>query len=78
MTDNRFATALKSFLEDEFGDKVNVVKAVHRTEQAFEVFLGKELVHSKLTMGHGKCQTDEELDSIIDKIEKILPTLSQP
>ena len=26
------------------------------------------LIHSKLTMGHGKCQSDEELDNIIAKI----------
>ena len=31
--------------------------------------LNGKLIHSKLTMGHGKCQTDEELDAIIDKVQ---------
>ena len=35
---------------------------------AFEVTVQGTLVHSKLTMGHGKCQSDEELDNIIAKI----------
>ena len=37
---------------------------------AFEVTINNsELIHSKLTMGHGKCQSDDELDNIIDKIK---------
>lgn len=39
---------------------------------AFEVAVGGKLVHSKLTMGHGKCQSDEELDNIIDNIQKAI------
>ena len=39
---------------------------------SFEVTAGGELIHSKLTMGHGKCQTDEELDAIIDYIKSQL------
>jgi len=35
---------------------------------SFEVTIDGKLVHSKLTMGHGKCQTDEELDRIIDEV----------
>ena len=35
---------------------------------AFEVTANGQLIHSKLTMGHGKCQTDEELDGIIAHI----------
>jgi hypothetical protein len=34
------------------------------------VTVGDQLVHSKLTMsgkGHGKCETDQELDAIIDR-----------
>ena len=43
---------------------------------AFEVYVkgegdkDKQLVHSKLTMGHGKCQSDEELDAIIEHVAK--------
>ena len=40
---------------------------------AFEVEVAGKLVHSKLTMaGHGKCQTEEELDNIIEAIKKTL------
>lgn len=36
---------------------------------AFELTVGGKLVHSKLTIqGHGKCQTDQELDNIIEAI----------
>ena len=34
--------------------------------------VGDQLVHSKLTMsgkGHGKCETDQELDAIIDALK---------
>jgi len=31
-----------------------------------------KLVHSKLTMGHGKCQSDEELDDIEKAIHAVL------
>ena len=40
---------------------------------AFEVTAGTTLIHSKLTMGHGKCQTDEELDAIIEHIKNAMP-----
>jgi len=36
------------------------------------VTVNGKLVHSKLTMGHGKCQTDEELDGIIDAVNEVL------
>lgn len=38
---------------------------------------GTTLVHSKLTMGHGKCQSEEELDGIIDKISAQLAQLAE-
>ena len=37
-----------------------------------------KLLHSKLTMGHGKLQTDEELDSLLEKIERLLQTRKAP
>eukprot|EP00316_Scyphosphaera_apsteinii_P014015 CAMPEP_0119299868 /NCGR_PEP_ID=MMETSP1333-20130426/1895_1 /TAXON_ID=418940 /ORGANISM="Scyphosphaera apsteinii, Strain RCC1455" /LENGTH=67 /DNA_ID=CAMNT_0007301445 /DNA_START=107 /DNA_END=310 /DNA_ORIENTATION=+ len=60
---------LHNFLQHEFGGKL----AMSATETpcgtgAFEVTAGAQLIHSKLTMGHGKCQTDEELENILDKI----------
>ena len=39
---------------------------------AFELTAGGTLIHSKLTMGHGKCQSDEELDAIIEKVNHAL------
>ena len=39
---------------------------------AFEVTAGGVLIHSKLTMGHGKCQSDEELDNILAHITALV------
>lgn len=39
---------------------------------AFEVSIGGKLIHSKLSMGHGKCQSDEELDNIINHIQAVV------
>lgn len=36
---------------------------------SFEVTVGGVLIHSKLTKGHGKCQTDDELDRILEAIK---------
>tara|TARA_B100000513_G_scaffold161083_1_gene78105 strand:- start:23 stop:247 length:225 start_codon:yes stop_codon:yes gene_type:complete len=71
------ATALKSFLEGEFGSQITTEALVYGGDAsghsgAFEVTANGELIHSKLTMGHGKCQTDEELDSIIAEVQKRL------
>ena len=45
------------FLQDEFPG-IPVTKAVHPQSGAgaFEVTFAGKLIHSKLTMGHGKCQ----------------------
>jgi selT/selW/selH-like putative selenoprotein len=67
----RFASALTSFLQDEFGSKLSISSERHPggLSGAFEVTAGGELIHSKMTMpGCGKVQTDEELDKIIEKI----------
>ena len=67
-TCNKFSVALQAFLEDEFGDKIKVTSEGYPGPEhdAFEVFVGGQLAHSKLTIsGHKKVQTDEELDSII-------------
>jgi selT/selW/selH-like putative selenoprotein len=73
---SRFATALVAFLSDEFGDKLSITKQTYKGPQqgAFEVSVGGELVHSKLTIpGHGKVQSDDELDHLIDAITNKLP-----
>ena len=37
---------------------------------AFEVTVGGRLVHSRLKIqGHGKCETAEELDALVETIE---------
>lgn len=40
---------------------------------AFEVQANGTLIHSKLTRGQGKCQTDEELDLILNQVQAMLP-----
>tara|TARA_B110001452_G_scaffold112518_2_gene93384 strand:+ start:1329 stop:1481 length:153 start_codon:yes stop_codon:yes gene_type:complete len=39
---------------------------------SFEVTVGEELVHSKLTMGHGKCNNDKERTAVLAHVESIL------
>ena len=73
----KYATALSAFLEQEYPGKVAVSQGVYGDGAcktgAFEVTAGTTLIHSKLTMGHGKCQTDEELDAVLEKVEALLP-----
>ena len=61
-------------MADEFGDKVQIKSGIHLTRGsgAFEVTVGGTLVHSKLTKGHGKCNTEEELDAILHAVEEML------
>lgn len=56
-------------LEMEFGTKVAVSRSTG-PKSCFEVRIGDgpALIHSKSTLGHGKCETDAELDAVIDKI----------
>ncbi|KAL1514524.1 hypothetical protein AB1Y20_003622 [Prymnesium parvum] len=69
----RYAAALTSFLEDEFHSKVAVTSApTPCTTGAFEVKANGTLIHSKLTKGHGKCETDAELDAILETIQAML------
>jgi len=63
---------------DEFEAKIKISKEVHQHASgcksgAFEVYVNGDLIHSKMTIkGHGKVQTDEELDNIIDNVNKRL------
>jgi selT/selW/selH-like putative selenoprotein len=73
----RFATALSAFLQEEFGDKIHLTQAVYPggLSGAFEVTAAGQVIHSKLNRGaegHGKCQTDQELDNIIEAVEKMI------
>jgi hypothetical protein len=38
----------------------------------FEVTINDQLVHSKSTLGHGKCESPAELAAITEKIAKLL------
>ena len=59
---------MEGFLKQEF-DGIKITKNIYSgAAGAFEVDVDGELIHSKLTMGHGKCQSDAELDNIIDKV----------
>ena len=57
-------------MKQEFAGKITISKNVYSgASGAFEVDIDGELIHSKLTMaGHGKCQTDQELDAVMEKI----------
>lgn len=67
----RYATALAAFVEQEFGDKVAVTSSLGE-KGCFEVTVGGELIHSKSKLGHGKCNSDEELDAVLQKIQQKL------
>lgn len=69
----KFAEGLKAFISQEFGAKIDITtEQTPCTTGAFEVTVDGTLIHSKLEMGHGKCQSDEELDNIINKIGEAL------
>ena len=64
---------MRSFLLDEFtGQLALTMSQTPCSTGAFEVTVNDTLIHSKLTMGHGKCQSDEELDNIINNIKKAI------
>ena len=55
----------------EFGVKValNIVAPPKGKAGAFELYVDGKLVHSKLKMGHGKAESEEELEAIVEYIE---------
>jgi len=57
----------------EFGPRVAVAKEVGATG-SFEVMIGdkQELIHSKATLGHRRCETDEELDAVIARVGEVV------
>jgi len=55
----------------QFGDKLAVESSSGRTA-SFEVTVGGQLVHSKLTMGHGKCNTPAEMRNVLQAVEMAL------
>ena len=68
----KVAGALHHALAVEFGSKLVITSGPYtrgRGDGAFEVTVGGKLIHSKLTLGQGKVQTEEELDAIIQYIE---------
>ena len=66
---------MTNVLTTEFGKKISVKQQTYSGSEsgAFEVRLNGRLIHSKLKLKHGKCQSDEELDNIIESIEALLP-----
>ena len=61
-------------LHGEFGNKIATSTAAYagKEQGAFEVTVGGTLIHSKLKLGHGKVQSDEELDNILDYVSGAL------
>ena len=71
--DKKYFEALSAFLEDEFSGKVTITGIAGQCGTgAFEVRVAGQLIHSKLTMGHGRCESDAELDAIVANISQRL------
>lgn len=64
------AISLHNSLLGEFGQKlvIEIVAPPRGKPGAFEVTVDGKLIHSKLKLGHGKAETEEELDAIVDHI----------
>lgn len=58
----------------DFAGKLLVTTQIYPGPEkgAFEIMLNGTKVHSKLTMGHGKVQTDEELDALIEHVQAVI------
>lgn len=58
----------------EFGAKLLVTTQIYPGPEpgAFEIMLNGTKIHSKLTKGHGKVQTDEELDALIEHVQAVI------
>lgn len=71
---HRFYNALANALEDEFGaDKLNMVDLGDPGMTGnFEVTVNGKLIHSKTTMGHGKCTEESETKAIIAYISNLI------
>ena len=70
---------MSAFLVQEFAGAVAVTQSPTACGTgAFEVSVANQLIHSKLTMGHGKCNTDNELDAIINHITALIQTTQHP
>lgn len=68
------ANALAHALHAEFGRRVAIQSEPYagRDAGAFEVTMGGRLIHSALTLGHGRIESDEELDNIFAHIRREL------
>lgn len=65
------AISLHNALLGEFGGKVavEIVAPPKGKKGCFEVLVGGKLIHSKHTMGHGRAETEEEMDRLVECIE---------
>ena len=60
-------------LADEFGDDVECIATGDPgTTGNFEVVLEGKLIHSKTTMGHGKCTTAAEIQAVVDAVQAVI------
>ena len=74
------ALALRGALLGEFGGRLalSIVAPPKGKAGCFEVSVGGRLVHSKLTMGHGKADSEEELDRLLEHIQAELDARRRP
>ena len=68
--------AVENTLKEEFGDDVTVNLAGDPgTTGNFEITADGKLVHSKKTMGHGKCTDAAEVQRLIDALQAMVDEL---
>jgi hypothetical protein len=67
---------LANIIEDRFeGERIEVLSRCDPGRPgAFEVMVGDRLIHSKLTRGQGRCETDGEIEAVVNRIRIYLAT----
>ncbi|KAJ1628429.1 seleno protein, partial [Pavlovales sp. CCMP2436] len=75
---DRYFHALSREISSRFGSRVQVVGVRNPGSTGnFEVRLKREnvatlLLHSKVTRGQGRCETEDEVDDVLDAIDEHL------
>eukprot|EP01038_Epipyxis_sp_PR26KG_P010001 gene10001-13456_t len=76
----RYFDPLAVVLDDTFPGQLNIIGLKDpRTTGNFEVTIVpiNKLIHSKTSRGQGKCQTDSEIQAVIEQIAEYLDSLNE-
>lgn len=67
---------MANIIEDRFeGERIEVLSRCDPGRPgAFEVMVGDRLIHSKLTRSQGRCETDDEIEAVVNRIRLYLAT----